>query len=359
MECLYCGKKIGVLRKLHDSEFCSVVHRQVYARKQDQAALDFLLQSKPVIQSGPVKHTPAEVAQPQPILVAAEFTRYFVAAAIAPCQPICTQPLPLRSSAIAPPSPRPIRPALRLSDFSSPELSVNVSSGCIASRESSCLHFATWEPLLGASWIERPVWLASKPGIRKRTEPAGFVAIRLIWRYAAGTADWESAGAAPFMSAMAFARVESPPCAPVLRLASASPAEIAWKVLNPAPPATDRNIEPQGYFRLPDKPKSGISPRAKGFSAGGYQVLTRGWFPANPGSAGRSPALISKTSPIAPAAAVRAHPPVLRLAVTIRAPMPHSFSAEPRARAACETLLWRRGIYLGAYKPVSMMRPDV
>ncbi len=39
MKCLYCGKKIALLRKLKDSEFCKDEHRQQYLREQEQMAL--------------------------------------------------------------------------------------------------------------------------------------------------------------------------------------------------------------------------------------------------------------------------------------------------------------------------------
>ena len=47
MECLYCGTKVGVLRKIHDQQFCCAAHRKSYLQKQDEVALDFLLQRKP------------------------------------------------------------------------------------------------------------------------------------------------------------------------------------------------------------------------------------------------------------------------------------------------------------------------
>src|SRR5579864_6434050 len=46
MECAYCGKKIGVLRKLQHAEFCSAAHQKAYMKKQEALALDFLMQNK-------------------------------------------------------------------------------------------------------------------------------------------------------------------------------------------------------------------------------------------------------------------------------------------------------------------------
>src|SRR5260221_574369 len=42
MECLHCGKKLSVIRKLRDQEFCSAAHRKAYVKKQDAQVLDFL-----------------------------------------------------------------------------------------------------------------------------------------------------------------------------------------------------------------------------------------------------------------------------------------------------------------------------
>src|SRR5690242_14663883 len=46
MECAFCGKKIGVLRKLQHAEFCSAAHQEAYKKKQEALALDFLMQNK-------------------------------------------------------------------------------------------------------------------------------------------------------------------------------------------------------------------------------------------------------------------------------------------------------------------------
>jgi hypothetical protein len=47
MDCLLCGKKLNVLRQLHGEEFCSAAHRKAYQKKQNDSAIDYLIQSKP------------------------------------------------------------------------------------------------------------------------------------------------------------------------------------------------------------------------------------------------------------------------------------------------------------------------
>src|SRR5208282_5717513 len=77
VDCLHCGKKINALRKLHDGEYCSVAHRKAHLKKQNDDALDFLLQSKPRRRRKPeVAETvaaPVPPAEPQPILAEAGF----------------------------------------------------------------------------------------------------------------------------------------------------------------------------------------------------------------------------------------------------------------------------------------------
>jgi hypothetical protein len=72
MECAYCGKKIGVLRKLQHAEFCSDAHEKAYKKKQEALALDFLMQNKqrrapevPPVET-PLAATPPVESRPLP-----------------------------------------------------------------------------------------------------------------------------------------------------------------------------------------------------------------------------------------------------------------------------------------------------
>lgn len=46
MQCLQCGKKLSLLRKLSDGKFCSDAHREAYHRQQDHLALARLIESQ-------------------------------------------------------------------------------------------------------------------------------------------------------------------------------------------------------------------------------------------------------------------------------------------------------------------------
>ncbi|MBL8230113.1 MAG: hypothetical protein JNL98_16615 [Bryobacterales bacterium] len=46
MRCLYCGKKLALLRKLTDSEFCSDTHRRLYQQEQEKMALARLVDAQ-------------------------------------------------------------------------------------------------------------------------------------------------------------------------------------------------------------------------------------------------------------------------------------------------------------------------
>src|SRR5205823_3711816 len=118
MECLFCGKKLGVLRKLQKDEFCSAAHRKAYAQKQNDDALDFLMKSKPVLRSpaqpAPVtESSPAPPVEPKPLLVLAQFVPEGVAPGIASGLPMRTgQPVEPRRTDILPAGAHPAKPRL-------------------------------------------------------------------------------------------------------------------------------------------------------------------------------------------------------------------------------------------------------
>lgn len=84
MRCLHCGKRISILRKLADGEFCSAEHRQLFQQQQNDLALARLIESQrrierpgaaavkaepPAVKAQPAKETrkqakPAEEAVP-------------------------------------------------------------------------------------------------------------------------------------------------------------------------------------------------------------------------------------------------------------------------------------------------------
>src|SRR5690348_17258035 len=103
MECLHCGKKIGVLRKLQDQEFCSAAHRKAYHKKQDELALDFLLRTKPRFVPVPADR-PAPEPQPAPVAAG------FVTESACPSRPAAE---PLRKADPLDPARDAVLPAVR------------------------------------------------------------------------------------------------------------------------------------------------------------------------------------------------------------------------------------------------------
>ena len=66
MRCLHCGKRLTILRKLSDDEFCSEAHRAAFGREQEQLALSRLIAAQQQSQQVPrrrekEKKKPAEV----------------------------------------------------------------------------------------------------------------------------------------------------------------------------------------------------------------------------------------------------------------------------------------------------------
>lgn len=58
MRCLHCGKRLSLLRKFSDGEFCSAEHRQVFQQQQSDLALARLLESQTRIEKPLVKPEP-------------------------------------------------------------------------------------------------------------------------------------------------------------------------------------------------------------------------------------------------------------------------------------------------------------
>src|SRR5688500_195539 len=51
MRCIHCGKRLAVLRKLTDGEFCSSAHRKQFQLEQEQLALARLLETQERLQA--------------------------------------------------------------------------------------------------------------------------------------------------------------------------------------------------------------------------------------------------------------------------------------------------------------------
>ncbi len=62
MRCLFCGKRLALLRKLTDGEFCTAAHRQRYVEEEQKLALARLMEAEP--RGGKSKIQPREASTP-------------------------------------------------------------------------------------------------------------------------------------------------------------------------------------------------------------------------------------------------------------------------------------------------------
>ncbi len=224
MECLYCGKKLGVLRKLQSDEFCSAAHRKAYAKKQDDDALDFLLKSKPVlrppVQPEPESLRPAPV-EPKPLLVPAAFVPEPVAPqAVSALTIRNAQPVEPKRAAVLPAGAYPAAPRL-LRAHRAPAGTI-AHTAQAGGRKRPAKNDAPFEPVRPRvrAAIVRPIWIgAHRPAERKQSR-GGFVATRPTWIDLAAH-PLRAGVIAKFTMRPAIARANLAPRHPVFRLAAA------------------------------------------------------------------------------------------------------------------------------------------
>lgn len=191
MECLFCAKKLGVLRKLKSNEFCSVAHRKAYAKKQNDEALDFLMKSRPRLRPStkPVSalgsSAPAAV-EPKPQLVLAQFVAELVAPGLVSARPIRnTQPVEQVRAAILPAGAHAAGPRLIRSHCASLAIVANVAPAH-GPRLSPRLSpkgpapFVPGRPRVRVS-VVHPIWIAPDRPVAAKRPRAGFVTVRPTW----------------------------------------------------------------------------------------------------------------------------------------------------------------------------------
>ena len=226
MECLHCGKKLGVLRKLKSNEFCSVAHRKAYAKKQNDDALDFLMKSKPAlrppVQSAPVtESSPPQPVEPKQLLVLAQFVPEGVAPAIASGRPMRTgQPVEPRRTDILPAGAHPVKPrllhAVRVSLAPLPH-AVPVDGHKLLAKNAA--PFDAVRPRVRVT-IAQPIWIGADCPAEPKQPRAGFVATRPTWTDLASH-PLRAGAIAKFTLSPAIARADLPPHRPSFRLAAA------------------------------------------------------------------------------------------------------------------------------------------
>lgn len=262
MDCLYCGKKINVLRKLKSEEFCSAAHRKAYNKKQEDLAVDFLRQSKPRPHGKVTAPEPPPVRQPIPALAGfmAERVTPQLATAAAPLNN--AKPAAPQWRACLPADVRVTAPGLSAPNFTPVALQPGCAPGRAASAPATPVEFTHEKPRLWA-WIPRPLWMeppGETPGERPR---AGF----LVLRPAEATAERKLARFSPeprFPHQAPNISADLPPNDPAFRLARAhrSPAIDSRPVSAP---------QPSGDWRFPPQvlniPSAAISWPASVFPA--------------------------------------------------------------------------------------------
>ncbi|HVP46967.1 MAG TPA: hypothetical protein VMT32_10295 [Bryobacteraceae bacterium] len=361
MTCAYCGKKIPVLRKLKDAEFCSAAHRRAYLKKQEDLALDFLLQNKqrPKPAAPLAEPSPAESreSEPQPLLVAADFVaERVIAAAIEGAPEQNAQPVAFVPDRILPAGNRPSPPAPRLAGFA--PLSVAADScaaqACVANL--SAAPFAGEHPRIPGSPI-RPLWIEPVREAPKERPAAGFVPLGPRWVHGE-TREARPAAALRPTTETFLLEVTHSPCAPVLRLAP--PARCTVE-MSPSPQASSGRNQAirTGVATQPVEPRTAIRLRARGLSCSEGMALP---LPAaKPASRGASvPAEChsrTRGNPAWTPAAFTPGRPSLACAAQAAVQPPHAILPETSTADAKTPILWKCQVRIGPHTRVSAIPP--
>jgi hypothetical protein len=179
MDCLYCGKKINVLRKLQNEEFCSAAHRKAYNKKQEDLAVDFLRQSRPRPQRKvTAPKPPLEPSAPQPIPALAEFMNEGVTPQSTAGEPRHNaKPAAAQRHARLPGHPRVTTRGVRAVNYAQPDLQGAHAPGRVASALATPIEFVSEKPRV-RGWVLRPLWM-EPPGVTAGERPrVGFITYR-------------------------------------------------------------------------------------------------------------------------------------------------------------------------------------
>jgi hypothetical protein len=262
VDCLHCGKKINALRKFHDGEFCSAAHRKAHLKKQNEDAVDFLIQSSPRrrlrAEAGATVGAPALSAEPQPIPVAAGF----LAASITPqrlnhapwrnAKPVCA-PIHVRLPHLACiPVPSPCA-----SRFINTTFEGRVEQGNAKPALMNPVEFAVRPPVLRVA-VTSPVWIESAKPASPERPSAPYVRFRPNWARAV-LRPASTPTTLPFAAEPALVRVDIAPLSLAFRLAR--PLQPPVTATSAPPSARERNVT---RWRLTaevlSKPKAAIVP---------------------------------------------------------------------------------------------------
>ncbi|HET9320155.1 MAG TPA: hypothetical protein VFO27_10270, partial [Bryobacteraceae bacterium] len=217
MDCLLCGKRISVLRKLKNDEFCSATHRKAYQKKQEDLVIDFLLQSKPHLRSKPPAPPPAPV-EPERIPVLAEFIPESVeAGSMVPAPLRNAEPVPHPLYARLPAGGGVTTACVRTSGFARMTFELTTAAGSMESALARAVEFESRSPLLRTA-VAGPLWIEPANQASPERRRAAFLAYQPTW-VRAGRAIAHSAASARFSFETSVIPVDLVAAGPAFRLA--------------------------------------------------------------------------------------------------------------------------------------------
>ena len=181
MECAYCGKKIGVLRKLQHAEFCSVAHQKAYMKKQEALALDFLMQNKQRRTPEVPLAEPAAAAPPPVKFQRLPPTAEFIRECAMPARrqtalDRIARPQNLPSQTVLPVVTGFRAPAVRHSGFARLTASADLSPARTPATGRGDFPFAAERPRLPGASIG-PLWIAPERQTAAERPQAGFASV--------------------------------------------------------------------------------------------------------------------------------------------------------------------------------------
>ena len=358
MDCLLCGKRISVLRKLKNEEFCSAAHRKAYQKKQEDLVIDFLLQSKPHLRSKPPAPPPAP-DEPERIPVLAEFIPESVeAGTMVPAPLRNAEPVPYPLQAGLPAGGGVTTACVRTSGFARMTFELTTAAGSMESALARAVEFESRSPRLRTA-VAGPLWIEPANQGSPERRRAAFLAYQPTW-VRAGRAIAHSAASARFSFETSVIPVDLAVAGPAFRLAG----------FRRPSPAIDRT---PASLRAPHRNAWVSQPEAAYMPLGGIDARPPVFPPCKP----LRPVLLpAAPTPGSSAALVALHPltpqqtpqtrswklkmaaPSLRSAskAVMEAPRPVQDASHKASHP--RSLVWKFQSHMGRYTHLNMIQPQ-
>jgi hypothetical protein len=364
MECAYCGKKIGVLRKLQHAEFCSAAHQKAYLKKQEALALDFLMQNKqrpkPVVpQVPPVETAPAAPPPPapRPLPPAAEFVAEHAApAGMDASLDRSAQPRSVPTAALLPVVTGLSSPAARLSTFVGLTVAANSSPAHAIGR--SEFPFAGERPRLPGSSMG-PLWIEPAREAPKERPHAGFAPMGPKW---APQEPGEVRAATVIRCTIAPALRDAPlaPRSPAVTPALAVRCSIEMNRRLALPLGSAGTAWHQAW-KPTFEPRAPVALRKSGISCSAEMALPVSRSKPAPPAAVRSAAgrsMVVARTELSPAVNLAEGRRSLARAESATIAPPRATPAAKSTTIATAPIVWRSQVRFGPYTRVGAIRPN-